>query len=525
MNVRSAKDGPIQTTRWLVWIALLSFVSYISALPNEFVGFDDFMLVLENRPVKEARLGHILCRPIRGTYLPVRALSYAAEYAVFGARPFWFHLTNVVLHTANSMLVLVVLRAAGTALPVAFAAASLFAVHAVHTEAVTWISGRRDVLFAFFYLIAFLGYVQFRRKGCAWAYVGSAAALLLSGLSKGVAVTFLPMIVAWDWCEGRVRRGQLLGYARSVLVFGVITAAMLGVHVTMGGQSGAIKGYHGGSLASAMHAMAGVVAAYARLLCLPTHLCVNYYFAPSWRPAVLSVVTGLAVLAGGFAFAWLRRRPGFWFWWALLGLLPVLNLVPIGTLQAERYLYLPSISFAVLLAWAIHRSRLDRRIAATALCSILVAHAALTCRRNLDWRNTTSLWRSSLRSSPRNPKGLGALALVAKEEGLHRRAERGFLTALAIAPKDKRAHLNLGALYCQLGRTAEAATHFRRVVDLDPVNVKAHVNLGLILVHHGRIADAARHARRATEIAPDFYGTVKLNRLIQAQREGAAPQP
>ena len=513
-------------TRWLVWIGLLSFVSYISALPNDFVGFDDHMLVVENRPVKEGRLGDILCRPIRGTYLPLRALSYAAEYAAFGPEPFWFHLTNVVLHTANSMLVLVVLLALSAAVPVALAAASLFAVHAVHTEAVTWISGRRDVLFAFFYLVAFLCYVQFRRKNCPWAYVGSAIALLLSGLSKGIAVTFLPTIVAWDWCEGRVRRGQLLGYSRSVLVFGVVTAAMLAIHVYMGGQSGAIKGYHGGSLATAMHAMAGIVAAYARLLLLPVHLCVGYYFDPSWLPAWPSVVAGLAVLATGLVFAVKRRRPGFWFWWALLGLLPVLNLVPIGTLQAERYLYLPSLSAAVLLATAIHRSRLDRRMTAAVLCSILAAHATLTCRRNLDWRDTASLWRSSLLSSPRNPKGIGALALVAKEEWQrYGRAETGFLRALAIDPKDKTTHINLGALYCELGRTAEAAKQFRQVIDLDPNNVKAHVNLGQILVHHGRVDDAARHARRATKIAPDFYGTVKLNRLIQAHREGAIPQP
>lgn len=504
----------------------MSFVSYISALPNDFVGFDDHLLVVDNPPVKEGRLGDILCRPSRGTYLPLRALSYAAEYAAFGAQPFWFHLTNVALHTANSMLVIIVLRALGTTVPVAFAAASLFAVHAVHTEAVTWISGRRDVLFAFFYLSAFLLYVQFRRKDCVWAYAGSAIAFLLSCLSKGVAVTFLPTIVAWDWCEGCVRRGQLRGYAKSVLVFGAITAAMLAMHVYMGGQSGAIKGYHGGSLASAMYAMVGVIAAYARLLLFPVHLCVGYYFDPSWRPAGLSAVAGLALLAGGIAFATAHRRRGFWFWWALLGLLPVLNLVPISTLQAERYLYLPTLSFAVLLAWAIRQSRFGRRMTATVLCSVLAGHAALTCHRNLEWRNTTSLWRSSLRSSPRNPKGIGALALVEKEEReLYGRAERGFLKALAIDPKDKSTHINLGALYIGLGRTAQAEQHFRRVVDLDPDNVKAHVNLGLVLFHHGRVGDAAYHARRATEIAPSFYGTMKLNRLIQAHREGAGPQP
>ena len=503
----------------------MSLLTYCNALPNKFVGYDDDMLVLENEPIRQGRVGYILCRPLKGTYLPLRALSYAADYALFGTRPFGYHLTNVLLHTLNSMLALLVLRALGLGRIAALAAAGVFAVHAVHTEAVSWIAGRRDVLFAFFFLLAFLCYVRFRRRGSRTAYTGALAAFLLSCLSKGTAIAFFPTIVALDWRLGRVRRGRVWTYAKGVLPFLLITGVALAAHVYMGGRSGAIRAYHAGSFGSAMHAMAGVLASYARLLLLPIHLCASYYFDPGWLPAWPYVVAGIGLVAAGLVFAARWQRPGFWVWWLLLNLLPVLNFVPLSTLKAERYLYVPSLSFAVLLGWAVSRAAWRSQFAGVALCSILICQVALTCRRNGDWRDAASLWRSSLLACPGDPKGIGSLALIAQSAGQTARAEAGYLRALRLNPALPRSHLNLGSLYAARGRDDLAKERFQQALKLKPDHVKAHVNLGLLLLRQGRVVEAKEHARRAMATDPSFRGSIMLDRMVRGHSKGEAPRP
>ena len=502
-------------------MALLAACAYLNALPNEFVGYDDHMLVLENPAVQEGRVRQILTQPIKGTYLPVRALSYAAEYQLYRGRAAGYHLTNLLLHGANSVLVVLVLHALGMGLGVACAAGGLFALHAVHTEAVTWIAGRRDVLAALFFLLAFWSYIRFARSGSRVGYWAGACAYVLACLSKGVAVTFLPVVVAWDWGTGRIRASGPGRYFRGLLPLVVITAAMLAVHVSMGQRSGAIRGYHGGSFPAAMHAMSGVLASYARLLLAPVQLCANYARGPAWQPSPAEAGAGVALVLAGAVWALVRRRPGFWFWWALLNLLPVLHLVPLSTLQAERYLYLPSVSVCVLLAWCTFRVRRRRQWAAAALCVMLACHAALTCRRNGDWSNAASLWRSVVRVNPANGKAVGSLALLAQGRGQWRRAEAGYHKAIRLDPRLPRTHMNLGSLYALRGRDDLAEPAYRHALSLREDLVKAHVNLGLLLCRTGRAAAAAAHMRRCRELEPQSPAVKQLEAQLRSARPGA----
>ncbi len=480
------------------------------------MSYDDRMLVVENEPVRAGRVGLLLTQPIRGTYLPLRALSHAADCALYGLNAWGHHLTNLLLHAANCALVLLVLRACGMPALAALGGAALFAVHAVHTEAVTWVAGRRDVLFAFFFLAGVLAYVRSRR-GPAFA------AFALACLSKGMAVAFLPTIVAYDWTRNIPQRKGWRAYAIGLAPFAGLALGMTALHAHMGHEAGAIRGYHGGSFASAMHATVGVLGSYVRLLLVPRGLCANDYFAPSWRPGLPAVAAGAALLAGGVAFALLRRRGGLWFWWFMANLLTVLSLVPTSTLQAERYLYVPSVAFAALLGWAVWRTR-PRKLAATVLCSMLLAHAALACQRNFDWRNSAALWRSVLEANPGNPKALGELALIAQYEyGQTARAERLYLESLEANPKLPRTHLNLAALYAAQGKDALAEPQLRTAIELKPDFAKAHASLAALLLRAGKLDEAALHARRAAAIAPDLAGAQDVLRAIEAARKGGRP--
>src|SRR3989441_12974604 len=142
----------------VVSLVVIVFLCYANSLGNEFV-FDDFLLVLGNKRIQIINSSLLL-----NSYRPIRDISYAIDYAIWGERAFGFHLTNLVIHAANVLLVFVLIRRFAESLLTATLAALIFAVHPIQTDAVTYISGRRDLLFTFFYLLAFHSYLTYYRK-------------------------------------------------------------------------------------------------------------------------------------------------------------------------------------------------------------------------------------------------------------------------------------------------------------------------------------------------------------------------
>src|SRR2546428_7807280 len=183
----------------IVSLVAIVFLCYVNSLGNEFV-FDDFLLVLANKRIRSINLGLLL-----NSYGPIRDISYAIDYALGGERLLGYHLTTLVIHAANLLLVFALIRSFTESLETATLAALIFAVHPIQTDAVTYISGRRDLLFTFFYLLAFHSYLTYYRKR--WSLQALVYFVLffllwaLSLLSKEMAASLPILIFVWHYCD------------------------------------------------------------------------------------------------------------------------------------------------------------------------------------------------------------------------------------------------------------------------------------------------------------------------------------
>lgn len=419
------KSSPAPLTA-LVIIVLAGLAAYSSALPGDFV-FDDHKLVENNEDIRslsnvpgmfaaaftpsESRVDEP--QFLRG-YRPVRFASYALDYALAGASPWMYHLSNVVYHAAASFLLfLIALRFVKNGWW-ALLAGVLFALHPVHTEAVTYVSGRRDVLFTVFYLLGFYLFIRYRERG-GWFHVPLVALCYLLGLlSKEMAVTMPAACVLYELVlpreETAGKRTSRLALGGALLAIGIAYTVF---EWTMRNPTVSITeqtDYWGGSLFTALLSASRAVWVYARLSVAPFGLSADYStaaFMPSsglftpWTTAL--AVTGAIGLAALGIYLWKKSpRVSFLLLFFLVSLSPVLQIFPHHERFAERFLYLPSLSFVLLGVMALSGlfTLEYRKIAVLALVAVVGVFGVQTFLRNFDWRDELTLWEATTERFP-----------------------------------------------------------------------------------------------------------------------------
>jgi Flp pilus assembly protein TadD/uncharacterized membrane protein len=478
-------------------VFLVASALYAPTLWGEFVQ-DDTSLVVQNPLIQSLhRVPDLFVSDYwapttkSGLYRPLTTLTYALNFAVAGHRPGPYHAVNVLLHALASALVLLVcLRLTGDR-TLALATALLFAVHAVHTEAVNGIVGRAELLSTSFFLCSLLLYLgPDDRKGhpSAPAYLGSLATYALSLLSKENAITLLGVIVCYDVLYRGDPRRRLFERARRVfavrwrsvyLGFVLVTLGYLALrHLvlvdaallppTSRVDNALIE------LAPAWRVLNALQVAlrYLWLLVFPLHLSYDYSYhqIPMLKslgnPRSLLVFGGIVTALAIGVIAYRRSRTlCFALAFGIVTFSIVSNLVvPIGTLMAERLLYLPSVGFCLALVLVLraltHRLPLSPRRAQAcfwvALAVLVSLHAARTTVRNGDWASQ----------------------------------ERLLLHDLAVSPASVKVQSNAGLILLAQGHTEESIEHFRRAIEIDPQHGSGYGGLGDALLHLGREKEA-----------------------------------
>lgn len=521
--------------------ALLGALLYLNTLPNGFV-FDDKTAIQENVVVTEGRVREILSGPyyLGGTawkvYRPLSVGSHAAVFRAAGSRPWASHLANVTCHAVVCALVVVVSRAflpAGAAL----AAGLLFAVHPVHTEPVNYLVGRAELLAALGVLLAWR-LVQMDRP------LAAGAAYLLGLASKENAVGlpgFLLMLTIWARAgaglDPACRRWRWAAYGpmlAAAVVYFLLRRWALGTL-----EPPAWTEYDNiAATAPAFDRILTATAALGRhlwLLVWPARLSADYSYHQIplvTSPAEPMVWLTLLFVVLACGYAWRRRadRPE-----AGVGLLlfavtysPVSNvLFPIGTLVAERLLYVPSIGFC-LFAVSVGRdaAQFRSRWAPVWVAALLAVGASRALVRNLDWRSDLTLFRSALAVTPHSSRVHVNYGVALMDERDNPGAEREFKAALAIYPKNATALANLGLVYLKAKQPAEAARVLQEAVAIKPKDSRAHNNLGIALHRLGRYDEALAALRSAASLDPhyakplDTMGMVfeSMGRLDEAER-------
>ena len=455
-------------------LGLLAGVSYLPAMLWGGFVWDDFIWYQSRAVLEWSGLGDIWSWPSRIHreihYWPLTYTTLWLEHKMWGLQPAGYHAVNVLLHLLNSLLLWRLLLR--LAVPGAWIAAAVFAVHPTHVESVAWIIERKDVLSGLFYLAAVLAWLRFLEQPRPWRY-GLTLLLFAAGLlSKSIVVT-LPaalLILQW-WKNGSITRRDLQRVAPFFLVALLITALDL---YSVGSKTSLLD-Y---SLPERMLMAAGALWFYAGKLVWPTDLAVIY---PLWDislgdPRAWLSLTGAAVL-------WLMRHrigrgplAGALFFAVTLS--PVLGFVNHGymdySLVADRFQYLAGIGvMAVLVGAAVHSAgRLQGRLKWGAAGLVALVLALLG----------TMTWRQA---------------------GVYRDKITFFSHIVSLNPEARDAHFNLSHALGVAGRTEEALAPARMAVEQRPDDARALCMLGSVLIHMERFAEAEEVLGRALKIDPD----------------------
>ena len=520
-------------------LALVTAVVFAPVLRAGFVDWDDPINFVENpyyRGLGWRELRWMLTANVMGHWIPVTWLTLGADFAVWGMNPFGYHLTNLMLHSASTVLFyLVSRRVLALVIPTAgpgivnvgaAVAALYFAVHPLRVESVAWITERRDLTSGLFFLLTILAYLEAHgrppavRAGWRWISLGAAALALASkSIVMGLPLVLLildiyplrrlgPRVRGWWSVQAWPIWREKIPFA--LLAFAAATTAYL-VQRSTGYLTPADP-------ASRIGMVAYNVWFHVWKTVVPLDLGPIYELPPRVNPLelpyLLSAVGGLAITV---AVWFLRRRwaAGLAIWaFYLVMLAPVAGLVHTGYhLGADRNTYVSCMGFALLvgglamtvvLAW--RRGALRTPIAAMVLgvVALWIGSLALAARtQSSAWRDSETLWRYAIEVDPGCAICLHNLGVSLGRRGDLAGAQALLERAIALRPDRSEFHANYGPLLLQMGRRPEGIARLRYHLQHNPRDINARVNLGIGLIEDGRPAEAVAELGQALRVKPD----------------------
>ncbi len=534
------RRGPGATLLVGAGLIAATLVVYAQVAGFDFVNIDDQQYVENNRRVlagpTRAGLAWALTTHAEANWHPLTWISLMLDARIGGPGPRLFHLTNLALHAANTLLLFGVLAVmTGSRLRSGFVAA-LFAIHPLHVESVAWISERKDVLSAFFGLLALSAYLRYVRRPGLARYLPVGLAFALGLMAKPMLVTLpLAMLLFDYWPLRRVGPGTAGGWLPILEKLPLLGLSVVSGILTLQAQ---LRGDAVNTLAALPldARVANAVVSYVTYLTKmlwPTELAVFYPHPRDTLPLWQVSLSALA-LAGVTALAWAgaRRRPYLavgWLWY-LVTLLPVIGLLQVGAqAMADRYTYLPLVGPFIAIAWGVpdllqaaaSPAALRRRtlaLSAVALVAILLLVARAHDQVGY-WRDGATLFRHALRVTTDNARAHNGLGMALSRAGELERAVEHFREALRLDPAYPEAHDNLAAGLALQGKTAEAIEHFREALRLRPQDASCHANFGTVLMRRGDLDDAAAEFAEAIRLDPD-HGSAHNNLGVLLARRG-----
>ena len=533
---------------WLVplTVALATFGTFFPTLLNDFVNWDDDRILYDNpyyRGLGWAQLKWMFSTVLMGHYQPLTWLSFALDYQLWGMAPFGYHLTSLLLHTANAVLFYWLSRhllgkAIGTPAQKdqrrldlsAGLSALLFAIHPLRVESVAWATERRDVLSGLFYFLTLYCYLRAAEDSHTTGrrrWLGSAIfAYLLSLLSKATAIT-LPVVLlvldvyplkrlsgspsTWFKRDSRAVLYEKLPFL--ILAVGFAIAALFAQQVT-----GALKPLEQFDVVSRLLQAGFAYLFYLGKTLWPVSLAPIYELPIETDRWLWVFVLSLSATAGLTIalFSLKRRWPMLFACWLyyLVVLAPVTGVAQSGPqLVADRYSYLACLGWPMLLAagffrWdsgrPVHLS-VHRQFALAAVLLVVVSLGVLTWRQTTVWRTPISLWQHGTAAEPLSSIAHYNLGRAYERENNPTLAMESYRRAIAVNDGYSKAHFNLARLLALNGRDEEAMAHYRRVIEIRPDHADAHNDLGFLLMMKGQDAAALAEFRTAIEVSPDHH--------------------
>ncbi len=519
-------------------IAALGFAVYANSLGGKFI-WDDQYLITENRSIKNHSVAGLFTSNLfqdtdKGAnfYRPAQALTYMADYSFWKLRPFGYHLTNILLHILTAFAVFWFISVIFKDRLLSMLTAALFVVHPVHTEAVSYISGRADPLAALFILLAFGFYIReaevihSSRAPLRVPYLLTPLFYIAALLSRESSLIFPILLLLYHFTfRKKIPVKNFIAVLVVSTLYILLRALMLKSTTA-----------HVLAIPSLAHRIPGFFAAitnYTRILFLPFNLHMEYG-AIVFKFSDPRVVLGIAILAFSTICAIFNRNKNrlafFGIFWMILTILPQSNLYPINAYMAEHWLYLPSVGFFLVVAGAsnlvisnqVSKVKLTNltwlditRLAITAsgILALIAFWSILTIRQNTYWREPISFYERTLKYSPNSPRVLNNLGNEYYASGNLEKALVLYKKTIGVDPKHVEAYGNIGNIYNDLRQYDDAIVYCKKAIEADPAYAKGYNNLGNAYNNTGRKKEAIAEYEKTISLAP-YYADGYYNMAI-----------
>jgi len=510
-------------------LAAITFIVYARTLTCDFVNFDDDIYVTDNQYVKAGLTSQSVLWAIKSPHIafwhPLTMFSHMLDCQLFGLKSAGHHLTSLLLHIANTLLLFAVLNSMTAALCQSAFVAAAFALHPLHVESVAWISERKDVLSTMFWFLTMAAYLRYARRASFTWYMVTLLLFALGLMAKPMLVTLPFVLLLLDyWPLNRLNRNAVL----EKLPFVALSAAF-GIITVFAQQAKGIKRLDVPLTARLADAAVSFLT-YIEKMFWPARLAA-FYPRHAGNPHLLYAAIAAALLLGISAVIILlarKRKYLFvgWFWY-LGTLVPVSGLIKVGSgafAMADRYTYISLTGLFIIIAWGLADLTAKWRYRKPALIlsalAVLSALSVSTFVQLQYWRNSITLFEHALNVTTANSTAHYNLACALGSQGRYDDAISHYRQALLIKPDDSATYYNLGFALQIQNRLDEAITHYRRALQLDPDYANAHYSLGSALQLQGKLDEAVAHYRRALRLKPDdLEALCNLGEILASQNK------
>jgi protein O-mannosyl-transferase len=546
--------------RLYLFLAAVTFLLFYNTLQNEFV-FDDESVIVNNSALADLSnipkyfIGSEGFHKVIGKYYrPIVSTSYTIDYALWGLKPGGFHFTNILIHLIATLLLFnILLHLFGKikyGVLVSFIGAMIFAVHPIHTEAVSWVSGRTDSMVTLFFFASFLYYLKF--SGIIFNYGTGKSKNIIEGsdrkrflflslifyvlglLSKEMIVTMPVIIILFD---AVYRKLPVTSLKKNIPVYGMFIGITILFIIV---RQFILKDipdrdtylyFYGKDGMTAFATMLKTIPVYFKLLFFPAGLLYHYNGTMADAASLLDMKVLMSVIfiliMAGLAVIFYKKDSIFSFCilFFFVTLLPVLNIVPTMNFMAERFLYMTSFALSIFTCFILIKFINDKNKNAlfSVFAVIIIAFAYLTFERNKDWKDNDTLYLSAA--------GVEGNVLLVNVGNIHANkqeydeAEILYRRAIEIRENSLLANHNLGLIFMIRGDLDSAEYYIKKGIQIDSLAPDGYFQMASIYRSRGQIVEAIEMLEKLQEIIPNYKESETLLMQLKAGvGEGQIPQ-
>ncbi len=540
---------------FIIICCVITFVSYLPSLFNQADIWDDYYYLSINPLIKSLswhNIKEMFSTPYLANYQPLTIISYAFEYQFFKLTTWVYHFDNIIIHLLNTALLFWFVNKLTSKLPVAFITALLFGIHPLHVESVTWVSERKDVLYAFFFILGMMTYLKYTVAKEKKYYIFTLVLFVFSCLSKGMAVTFSAILILIDYLRYKEFKLKMLldkiPFFIISIIFGIIT----------------IKAQkEGGAVAFATNVLYTLsdrfffanysLFFYIYKMFVPIHLSGLYPY-PQNMGVPLPILYYISPIVNALFFACIiycirrSKQVIFGSLFFLISIFPVLQIMSIGAaISADRYFYVSSIGLFFIAGSGfnyLYENKKYRSLIVSIAAVIIMLFSGLTFARTTIWKNCATFWGNVAEEYPKlelpyfnraayyytNKKYDAALADFSKaidiypkyKEALQWRADiyvknlqykqaaDDLLVLTEIDPKNFDNYSKLGEIYGRyLNQPDKSLTFLLKAYELKPENEGIATNLGVVYGMKGDYKQSLQYFKKASDINPSDTNNIK----------------